>query len=1411
MANHPKLSEIFPELTTSQKASSSTTTTTTTTPSNITTASNNSNSHNNTSTANNQSSSSNNNQNNGPNSIFQQEFDKNEKFKKCVLLIQRNIRRRNVKKNVKQLSNMSKKRKHVINEIIQTEKQYVQDLRTIMEIFYKPILRKGIEPKENVLNIFTNVEMIYTLNEKLLQRLQQAQQQTLQQNYNLNVTKEPQKNNKNNSKNNNSKKGIKKSNTMKFKFGKKNSVDTNTIVNSSTLQNTTTNNNNGSLNGSLNTPIVKSFGEAFLEMAPFMKLYTEYINNFQNAATILRERRKKNQNLNNYLNKCKETREECKGLDITSFMILPVQRIPRYQLLLKELLKYTPKEHSDYKKLQTTLDTMIQVANHLNEMRKQKIAFTKVLDIKNRLSELSLQLIQAMTNYLNTNLNSNQISSPTILQQNSLQQSLQNSLQNNNVWNGMMFDENDYLIMKHNFNCIEQVKNSIIKPHRHYVNEIPVKVIRDKVSSANKLQWIEKAINLQNLPEPIDFESYLFNDYFLLIIKSTNENQSTNNSPFLDENSSISSANNTPLNSTSNFSIFLKTPRDVEKFMENNGVNNGMNGGSGNLLEEMLLLTKKELTAPFIVQPFYLSMSEFQCDDENGCVLKCKDYISGSEFRIFFDNLEQRNEWYNNIIEKKNLELQKLMKQMIDKYTKSKSVNNQTSPENVTNNSTTKQELSTLQHQHSLINVNRNSLQKALDSINGENEDEKKARESSIEKFNNISFFIQTKIDLQNKFIKMVKDFDKIRQTFTKEFSKFEEIKNILQELQKKSVNSQIVNPKIELENEFLKTVTKLRNCCDRLQKGEILFKEMKEKTKECDEIILMCLRNDLESLIAFFGDSQLLDTNNLPNIENFEELQKMELIEKDSFYNEILSKNITKKITNVTNHLGNVDNSFTIPNNGNTENSQSSSFFINSSNPNLVNNNVPCIGSILVNNENNKLSFTDSMSEISEVQEVESLQFENVVTNDVTDVTNEIENIVTKSIEMSQNSDSEKMTSLQNENEKLKLEIESLQKSLQNILEEKDQITELNSNLIKKNMELTDELDCLKKEIESRDKLSINKDIVKRRSKSDAGVSKLINHQILNVTNNSSTSVTSSENSDNLKTQQLLHQKEENNLQNLVNQLKSEKESLFLEIQNLKENLQKEKEEKSNLYKEKLSIEEKLSQSLVNHQTFNHIIELDNMTYSSDIESDFDEASQHSPVTHHNYHNTNIPKLQLSNNNYTRDQFNTTLQNNVTNTTTNNNNITTPTNVTSNFASKSNPNSSTSKSRIQDKIEMYEQLVTNLNDKNNQQSSLMTDRQRKKSFKDFNEMSSNTTNFMDNNSLQQQEQTNMENKIMKITIQTIQFQLQNERLQNDLFKKNISNLNDELKIVKKKFEESQKIIEDLKRVIFNNFNLENK
>ena len=48
----------------------------------------------------------------------------------------------------------------------------------------------------------------------------------------------------------------------------------------------------------------------------------------------------------------------CEGLSLESFLVLPVQRIPRYKMLLDEVKKCTPLDHPDYADISVACETV---------------------------------------------------------------------------------------------------------------------------------------------------------------------------------------------------------------------------------------------------------------------------------------------------------------------------------------------------------------------------------------------------------------------------------------------------------------------------------------------------------------------------------------------------------------------------------------------------------------------------------------------------------------------------------------------------------------------------------------------------------------------------------------------------------------------------------------------------------------------------------------------------------------------------------------------------------------------------------------------------------------------------------------------------------------------------------------------
>lgn len=114
------------------------------------------------------------------------------------------------------------------------------------------------------------------------------------------------------------------------------------------------------------------FSDIFLSRNQFVPLYSTYLNNFDMAALMVKFQRKKVKPFKKLLKAFEKAQaEKSNGLELDSFLITPVQRMPRYLLLLKELAKYTPTNHPDYGGLQATLEYLNKVLHELNESKRQ--------------------------------------------------------------------------------------------------------------------------------------------------------------------------------------------------------------------------------------------------------------------------------------------------------------------------------------------------------------------------------------------------------------------------------------------------------------------------------------------------------------------------------------------------------------------------------------------------------------------------------------------------------------------------------------------------------------------------------------------------------------------------------------------------------------------------------------------------------------------------------------------------------------------------------------------------------------------------------------------------------------------------------------------------------------------------------
>lgn len=133
-------------------------------------------------------------------------------------------------------------------------------------------------------------------------------------------------------------------------------------------------------------------GTLFLEMADYFKLYASYCANQPKFIATLDRLSKENSTFEQYLYD-QTINPECRGLNLFSFLIKPIQRICKYPLLLRDLLKVTEKDHFDYNTLVESLGKIETVVAYVNDRKRLAENLQKILDVQDQIEsteELSL-------------------------------------------------------------------------------------------------------------------------------------------------------------------------------------------------------------------------------------------------------------------------------------------------------------------------------------------------------------------------------------------------------------------------------------------------------------------------------------------------------------------------------------------------------------------------------------------------------------------------------------------------------------------------------------------------------------------------------------------------------------------------------------------------------------------------------------------------------------------------------------------------------------------------------------------------------------------------------------------------------------------------------------------------------------
>ncbi|ORX44302.1 hypothetical protein BCR36DRAFT_127473 [Piromyces finnis] len=205
------------------------------------------------------------------------------------------------------LSKNEIQRQEVMFEMINTEKDYLKDLKIVMDIYIEPMKTQKVLRQKDIDVIFSDWENILLVHTEITKRLEDRQKQGY---------------------------------------------------------------------------IINEIGDIWIQMSDYLKVYTMYCSNHPFALVKLQSLCR-NKNFTKFLESRLQL-PESRNLNLANFLLKPVQRICKYPLLLREIIKNTNEDHSDYKNLVSALYKIETVITIINDAAKQTEGVHKLLELQQR-------------------------------------------------------------------------------------------------------------------------------------------------------------------------------------------------------------------------------------------------------------------------------------------------------------------------------------------------------------------------------------------------------------------------------------------------------------------------------------------------------------------------------------------------------------------------------------------------------------------------------------------------------------------------------------------------------------------------------------------------------------------------------------------------------------------------------------------------------------------------------------------------------------------------------------------------------------------------------------------------------------------------------------------------------------------
>mmetsp|Transcript_8188 Transcript_8188/g.34398 ORF Transcript_8188/g.34398 Transcript_8188/m.34398 type:complete len:1216 (+) Transcript_8188:36-3683(+) len=133
--------------------------------------------------------------------------------------------------------------------------------------------------------------------------------------------------------------------------------------------------------------------DCFGELTQYRKLFSDYCNNHANAANSVDSLMRKSAAFRQFVEE-EQSHPRCNGMPFTSFLIKPVQRICKYPLFLRELVKHTDEVNEEYPKLVAVLESVNSVVESINNTKREADNMAAITRIQRKLGVKTVELLQ---------------------------------------------------------------------------------------------------------------------------------------------------------------------------------------------------------------------------------------------------------------------------------------------------------------------------------------------------------------------------------------------------------------------------------------------------------------------------------------------------------------------------------------------------------------------------------------------------------------------------------------------------------------------------------------------------------------------------------------------------------------------------------------------------------------------------------------------------------------------------------------------------------------------------------------------------------------------------------------------------------------------------------------------------------